>query len=92
MKDWESIADNLSKGGWSWGCVLAIRSNGRTIFVAGTLRVLEEQLWSADHDRNLQRRVGRVRCRAVDLDHTAARARQLHGGDAVRVRDALRTG
>ena len=24
MKYWEIIADNLSKAGWSWGCVSAI--------------------------------------------------------------------
>ena len=29
-----SIADNLSKAGWSWGCVSAVDSEGRTIFVA----------------------------------------------------------
>jgi len=29
-KYWEIIADNLSKAGWSWGCVSAIDSNGRT--------------------------------------------------------------
>jgi hypothetical protein len=34
MKDWEIIADNLSKAGWSWGCVSAINANGQTIFVA----------------------------------------------------------
>ena len=34
MKYWEIIADNLSRAGWSWGCVSAIDSNGRTIFVA----------------------------------------------------------
>jgi len=28
------IADTLSKAGWSWGCISAIDSNGRTIFVA----------------------------------------------------------
>jgi len=28
MKYWEIIADNLSKTGWSWGCVSAIDSNG----------------------------------------------------------------
>jgi hypothetical protein len=28
MKSWEIIADNLSKAGWSWGCVSAIDSNG----------------------------------------------------------------
>ena len=27
MKHWEIIADNLSKAGWSWGCVSAIDSN-----------------------------------------------------------------
>jgi len=26
MKNWEVIADNLSKAGWSWGCVSAIDS------------------------------------------------------------------
>ena len=30
---WEIIADNLSKAGWSWGCVSAIDSNGRTIWI-----------------------------------------------------------
>ena len=34
MKYWETIADNLSKAGWSWGCVSAVDSRGRTIFVA----------------------------------------------------------
>jgi hypothetical protein len=28
------IADNLSKAGWSWGCVSAIDANGRTIWIA----------------------------------------------------------
>ena len=28
VKDWEIIADNLSKAGWSWGCVSAIDSKG----------------------------------------------------------------
>ena len=27
MRYWEIIADNLSKAGWSWGCVSAIDSN-----------------------------------------------------------------
>jgi hypothetical protein len=26
-------ADNLSKAGWSWGCVSAIDSSGRTIWI-----------------------------------------------------------
>jgi hypothetical protein len=31
VRYWEIIADNLSKAGWSWGCVSAIDSEGRTI-------------------------------------------------------------
>jgi hypothetical protein len=27
------IADNLSKAGWSWGCVATVDCDGRTIFV-----------------------------------------------------------
>jgi hypothetical protein len=38
VKYWEIIADNLSKAGWSWGCVLAIDSNGRTIWIADAHR------------------------------------------------------
>jgi hypothetical protein len=34
VKYWEIIADNLSKAGWGWGCVSALDSRGRTIFVA----------------------------------------------------------
>jgi hypothetical protein len=37
-KYWEIIADNLSKAGWSWGCVSAIDSNGRTIWIADAQR------------------------------------------------------
>jgi hypothetical protein len=38
MKYWEVIADKLSKAGWSWGCVSAIDSNGRTIWIADAHR------------------------------------------------------
>jgi len=34
----EIIADNLGKAGWSWGCVSAIDSNGRTIWIADAHR------------------------------------------------------
>jgi hypothetical protein len=34
----EIIADNLSKAGFSWGCVSAIDSNGRTIWIADAHR------------------------------------------------------
>jgi hypothetical protein len=38
VKSWEIIADNLSEAGWSWGCVSAIDSNGRTIWAADAHR------------------------------------------------------
>jgi hypothetical protein len=38
VKNWEIVADNLSKAGWSWGCVSAIDSNGRTIWIADAQR------------------------------------------------------
>jgi hypothetical protein len=38
VKFWEVIADNLSKAGWSWGCVSAIDSNGRTIWIVDAHR------------------------------------------------------
>jgi hypothetical protein len=38
VKYWEIIADNLSKSGWSWGCVSAIDSLGRTTFIADARR------------------------------------------------------
>jgi len=34
VKYWEIIADNLSKAGWSWGCVSALDSEGRTPWIA----------------------------------------------------------
>jgi hypothetical protein len=34
----EIIADNLSKGGWSWGCVSAVDSLGRKVFLADARR------------------------------------------------------
>jgi hypothetical protein len=38
MKDWEIIADDLSKAGWSWGCVSASDCKGRTIWIADAHR------------------------------------------------------
>jgi hypothetical protein len=38
MKYWELIADRLSASGWSWGCVSAVDSNGRTIWIADAHR------------------------------------------------------
>jgi hypothetical protein len=37
-RNWEFFADNLRKAGWSWGCVSAIDSNGRTIWIADAHR------------------------------------------------------
>jgi hypothetical protein len=38
VKYWEIIADNLSKARWSWGCVSAIDSHGRTIWIVDAHR------------------------------------------------------
>jgi hypothetical protein len=38
VKYWEIIADNLSKAGFSWGCVSAIDVHGRTIWIADAHR------------------------------------------------------
>jgi hypothetical protein len=35
---WEMIADNLSKAGWSWGCIVAVDSEERTIWIADAHR------------------------------------------------------
>ena len=38
MKNWEVIADSLSKAGWSWGYVSTVDSQGRTIWIADAHR------------------------------------------------------
>jgi hypothetical protein len=38
VKYWEIIADNLSKAGWSWGCLSAVDSEARTIWIADAHR------------------------------------------------------
>jgi len=38
MKDWEIIADNLSKAGWSWGCISAVDTQATTIWIADAHR------------------------------------------------------
>ena len=37
-RDWEIVADSLSKAGWSWGCVSTVDSSGRTMFIADAHR------------------------------------------------------
>jgi hypothetical protein len=38
VKDWEIIADNLSKAGWSYGYVSALDRQGGTIWIADAHR------------------------------------------------------
>jgi hypothetical protein len=38
VKHLEIIADNLSKTGWSWGCVSALDSKGRRIWITDAHR------------------------------------------------------
>jgi hypothetical protein len=41
MKYWETIADNLSNAGWSWGCVSALDVEGETIWVVDAHREIK---------------------------------------------------
>jgi hypothetical protein len=38
VKYWEIIADNLSRAGWSWGCVATVDREERTIWIADAHR------------------------------------------------------
>jgi hypothetical protein len=38
VKYWEIIADNLSKAGWSCGCVSTLDASGRTMWIADAHR------------------------------------------------------
>ena len=38
MKDWEIIADNLHKAGWSYSCISALDRSGHTIWIADAHR------------------------------------------------------
>jgi hypothetical protein len=38
VKYWEIIADRLSKAGWTWGCVSAVDSSRRTIWIVDAHR------------------------------------------------------
>jgi hypothetical protein len=38
VRYWELIADNLGKVGWGWGCVGAIDSEGRTLWIVDAHR------------------------------------------------------
>ena len=37
-REWEIIADNLSKAGWSWGYVATVDRNGQTIWIVDAHR------------------------------------------------------
>jgi hypothetical protein len=51
----EIIADNLSASGWSWGCISAIDSNGRTIWIADAHRD-DGQRFAVHADEHRRRR------------------------------------
>jgi hypothetical protein len=38
VREWEIIADNLSKAGWSWSCASALDLQGRTIWITDAHR------------------------------------------------------
>jgi hypothetical protein len=38
VKDWEIIADNLSKAGWNFGCISSTGYEGRQFWIAAAER------------------------------------------------------
>jgi hypothetical protein len=44
VKNWEIIADNVKKAGWSLGWVSAVDSEGRTIWIADAHRQKVEKI------------------------------------------------
>jgi hypothetical protein len=52
VKYWEIIADNLSKAGWSWGCVSAIDFNGRMTWIADAHQGEEKQCLRKERERD----------------------------------------
>jgi hypothetical protein len=49
VKYWEIVADNLSKAGWSWGCVSAIDREGSTLWIADAHRDCQRFVVRADN-------------------------------------------
>ena len=70
VKYWEMIADNLSKGGWSWGCVSAVDCNGRTIWIADAHRG-DGKRFVAGRERKSQRTCLRERPPRVGQEKSA---------------------
>jgi hypothetical protein len=90
MKFWEIIADNLSKAGWSWGCVSAIDSNGRTIWIADAhrgdgnrfvVRSDEKRLWNSN--RQLSLSVFLPFCKSERNSFSAGRITALDSGQRI---------
>ena len=64
MKHWEIIADNLSKAGWSWGCVATVDANGRTIFAVEAHRGVLARSWYRALSDGTGEQGGKVAARA----------------------------
>jgi hypothetical protein len=52
VKYWEIVADKLSKAGWSLGCISALDSKGRTIWIVDGHRDDERRV-AVDADEKL---------------------------------------
>jgi len=74
MKYWEIIADNLSKAGWSWGCVSAVDSDGRTIWIIAAHR---------DNGKRLVARAEEKLTAFVELESATGRNSSFRAGVTV---------
>ena len=69
---WEIIADNLSKAGWSWGCVSALDSHRRTIWIADAHR---------DDEKRFVVRADELLTAFVELESAISRLRRAYSDD-----------
>jgi hypothetical protein len=68
----EIISDNLSKAGWSWGCVSAVDCKGRTIWIVDAHR---------DNGKRFVVRADEILTASLELESAVrfARRKQLNG-------------
>jgi hypothetical protein len=75
MKEWEIIADRLSKVGFSWGCVSVVDLQGRTIWVADAHREGKRFVVRADEKLTAFLELERVIRPARSAQRTAERVK-----------------
>ena len=66
MKYWEIIADNLSKAGWSWGCVATVDRDGRITWIADAHRAIYSPATERAYRCPYKTHAGKTRARRIE--------------------------